>query len=420
MNHIALLKGIKNDTERKSQIHYLLEKVNLWDFKNKEVHTFSGGMKQRFGVAQALLGEPKIIIVDEPTAGLDPEERNRFNSLLNDISTEVIVILSTHLVEDVRNLCSEMTIINKGEIVKTGKPKELISELDNKVWSKSINKSELELYQSNFHVISQQLVERELQITIFSEEQPMVLLPRNHCWNTFIFMHSLKNNNSKMNSIFRFELTYSSKRWLTYLTAIILLLAGVFSGNKFTLTAGEGIYLNSPYTIGFMLGMLSLSIIFFAILYSTQLLFKEWDAKFDLVVFSLPFSKMTYLNGKFWFFYLKTFLSFLLLVFGFVIGQELRTGSEMQVGFNAWHYLYPLFVFGILNSFFVCSFLFFISYTTNRKLLVVVGGLLLYVLYMVLLVFSNSPFMSGSTPQSIEVQQISALIRPIWLIGIFL
>ncbi|MCB2209015.1 MAG: ABC transporter ATP-binding protein [Bacteroidetes bacterium] len=177
LNHIALLKGIKNDTDRKSQIHYLLEKVNLWDFRNKEVHTFSGGMKQRFGVAQALLGEPKIIIVDEPTAGLDPEERNRFNSLLNDISTEVIVILSTHLVEDVRNLCSKMTIINKGEIVKTGKPKELISELENKVWSKSIKKSELELYQSDFHVISQQLVERDLQITIFSEEQSSDFIP---------------------------------------------------------------------------------------------------------------------------------------------------------------------------------------------------------------------------------------------------
>ena len=222
-----------------------------------------------------------------------------------------------------------------------------------------------------------------------------------------------------MNSIFRFELTYSSKRWITYFTAIILLLAGVFSGNKFTLTAGKGIYLNSPYTIGFMLGMLSLSIIFFAILYSTQLLFKEWDAKFDLVVFSLPLSKMTYLNGKFWFFYLKTFLSFLLLVLGFIIGQNLRTGSEMQAGFNAWHYLYPLIVFGLLNSFFVCSFLFFTSYSTNRKLLVVIGGLLLYVLYMVLLVFSNSPFMSGSAPQSIEAQQISALLDPFGLSAYF-
>jgi len=170
LNHIAILKGVQDITERKNQIQYLLEKVNLWDFKHKEVHTFSGGMKQRFGVAQALLGAPKIIIVDEPTAGLDPEERNRFNTLLNDISTEVIVILSTHLVEDVKNLCSEMTIMNKGKILKTGQPKALISELDNKIWSKTIVKEDLEFYQTNFNIISQQLIERELQITVFSND----------------------------------------------------------------------------------------------------------------------------------------------------------------------------------------------------------------------------------------------------------
>ncbi|WP_319480234.1 ABC transporter ATP-binding protein [uncultured Draconibacterium sp.] len=177
LNHIALLKGVKDRVERKSQIQYLLNKVNLWDFRNKEVHTFSGGMKQRFGVAQALLGNPKIIIVDEPTAGLDPAERNRFNALLNDISTEVIVILSTHLVEDVRNLCSEMTIINKGEILTTGNPKSLIAELENRVWSKAISADELDFYQTNFQVISQQLVERELQIAVFSEEQPNDFIP---------------------------------------------------------------------------------------------------------------------------------------------------------------------------------------------------------------------------------------------------
>ncbi|MDG5491287.1 ABC transporter ATP-binding protein [Psychroserpens sp. SPM9] len=172
LNHIAVLKGINNKVERKNQIQYLLEKVNLWHFKDKEVHTFSGGMKQRFGVAQALLGNPKIIIVDEPTAGLDPEERNRFNTLLSDISNEVIVILSTHLVEDVKNLCSEMTIMNKGQILKTGRPKALITELQGKIWSKSINNEELEFYLTNFNVISQQLIERQLQITVFSPEQP--------------------------------------------------------------------------------------------------------------------------------------------------------------------------------------------------------------------------------------------------------
>lgn len=222
-----------------------------------------------------------------------------------------------------------------------------------------------------------------------------------------------------MNSIVRFELRQISKSWLSYFFALILLLAGVFSGNKFTLSAGEGIYLNSPYSIGFMLGMLSLSIIFFAILYSTQILFREWDAKFDLIVFSLPFSKMTYLSGKFWFFYLKTFFSFLLLVFGFVIGQNLRVGNELHKGLTLWHYLYPLLIFGLLNTFFVCSFLFFTAYATRKKLLVIVGGLLLYVLYMVLLVFSNSPFMSGSTPQSVEAQQISALLDPFGLSAYF-
>jgi len=222
-----------------------------------------------------------------------------------------------------------------------------------------------------------------------------------------------------MNAIFQYELSQITKRWAVYPMFLFIVFLGVFCGNKFNLTAGEGIYLNSPYTIGFMMGMFSLSIIFFAILYSNQLLFKEWDTKFDLVIFALPFSKKTYLNGKFWFFYLKTFLSFGLLILGFVIGQNLRTGEEMQMGLNLWHYAYPLLVFGILNSLFVCSFLFFIAYTTHKKLLVVIGGLLLYVLYMVLLVFSNSPFMSGSLPQSIETQQISAILDPFGLSAYF-
>lgn len=171
LQHIAVLKGITDSTERKNQILNLLEKVNLSGFKNKEVHTFSGGMRQRFGVAQALLGDPKIIIVDEPTAGLDPEERNRFNSLLNDISNDVIVILSTHLVEDVRNLCSEVAIMNQGKLLRQGYPNELIAELENKIWSKPIKKDQLENYQSNYSIISQQLIERELYITAFSEQQ---------------------------------------------------------------------------------------------------------------------------------------------------------------------------------------------------------------------------------------------------------
>lgn len=169
LQHIAVLKGVGDRSERKKQILNVLEKVNLSGFKNKEAHTFSGGMRQRFGVAQALLGNPKIIIVDEPTAGLDPEERNRFNSLLSDISSDVIVILSTHLVEDVRNLCSEVAIIKQGQLLRQGNPGGLIAGLEHKIWSRKIDKTQLEHYQSRYRIISQQLIERALYITAFSE-----------------------------------------------------------------------------------------------------------------------------------------------------------------------------------------------------------------------------------------------------------
>jgi ABC-2 type transport system permease protein len=222
-----------------------------------------------------------------------------------------------------------------------------------------------------------------------------------------------------MNALFLFEVERIVKRWPAYLIALILVSIGIFCGNQFNLTVGEGIYLNSPYTIGFMTGMLSLVIIFFAIIYATQILFKDWDSKFDILIFSYPFSKRTYLQGKFLTFFLQTFLSFTFLMIGFVIGQNLRTGSEIQHYFNFWHYFYPLLIFGGINCFVVCSFLFFISFSTNKKLLVVVGGLFLYVLYMIILVFSNSPFMAGSLPQSLETQQLSALIDPFGISSYF-
>ncbi|AZA82760.1 multidrug ABC transporter ATP-binding protein [Chryseobacterium lactis] len=190
LEHIAILKGITDKNQRKTQINGLLEKVNLSDFRNKEVHSFSGGMKQRFGVAQALLGNPNIIIVDEPTAGLDPEERNRFNALLSEISQEVIVILSTHLVEDVRNLCSEMAVMNHGQILQQGNPGQLIAELDHKIWSKPIDKNELKNYDSRYEIISRQLIERELHITIFSEERPQDFIYVNPLLE-HVYFHSL-------------------------------------------------------------------------------------------------------------------------------------------------------------------------------------------------------------------------------------
>ncbi|UZT97891.1 M1 family aminopeptidase [Chryseobacterium fluminis] len=222
-----------------------------------------------------------------------------------------------------------------------------------------------------------------------------------------------------MNVLFLFEVKRTIQRWPAYLIALILLSIGIFCGNQFNLTVGEGIYLNSPYTIGFMTGLLSLVIIFFAIIFALQVLFKDWDSKFDILIFSYPFSKRTYLYGKFLIFFLQTFISFIFLMIGFVIGQNLRTGSEIQTCFHCWHYLYPLLIFGGINCFFVCSFLFCLSFSTKKKLLVVVGGLFLYVLYMIILIFSNSPFVTGSLPQSLETQQLSALIDPFGISSYF-
>ncbi len=173
LNHLAILKGLNDKSTRKEQILALLEKTNLLEQKNKPVSTYSGGMRQRFGVAQALLGNPKIIIVDEPTAGLDPEERNRFNNLLSEIGENIIVILSTHLVEDVRNLCTQMAIINKGQLLLTGNPEQFVAEINGKVWKKHIDKNELPEYQNQYKIISTQLQAGKLSIKVFANENPL-------------------------------------------------------------------------------------------------------------------------------------------------------------------------------------------------------------------------------------------------------
>ena len=172
LTHLAILKGVTNKSERKDQVLALLDKVNLYQHRKKEVFTFSGGMRQRFGVAQALLGNPKIIIVDEPTAGLDPEERNRFNSLLSEISEDIIIILSTHLVEDVHNLCSKMAIIQNGIVLASGSPEDFINELNGKIWLKQVIKEEAENLKNEYHIISSQFIAGRLNIRLLSDTSP--------------------------------------------------------------------------------------------------------------------------------------------------------------------------------------------------------------------------------------------------------
>jgi len=170
LDHIAILKGIT--TGRKNIVEVLLQRVNLWDVRKKALGGFSGGMKQRFGIAQALLGDPKLIIVDEPTAGLDPGERNRFYNLLSEIGENVIVILSTHIVEDVKELCPNMAIIDKGELLFAGSPESALKSLEGKVWVKSTAKQELAELTERMSVISTRMVAGKPLIHVFKEENP--------------------------------------------------------------------------------------------------------------------------------------------------------------------------------------------------------------------------------------------------------
>lgn len=172
LDHLAILKGVTKNKERKELVNTLLHKTNLYNDRKKNLGGFSGGMKQRFGIAQALLCTPKLIIVDEPTAGLDPAERNRFHNLLSELGENTVVILSTHIVEDVKELCTDMAIINKGEVLMKGNPIEAIETIKGKIWSKTIEKIELEEYKKNFNVVSEKMLAGKPVINVFADSNP--------------------------------------------------------------------------------------------------------------------------------------------------------------------------------------------------------------------------------------------------------
>ena len=169
LDHIAILKGITNKQERKNIVESLLKQTNLYDDRKQKLGTFSGGMKQRFGIAKALLGNPKLIIVDEPTAGLDPAERKRFLNLLSEIGENKVIILSTHIVDDVKDLCSNMAIINKGQLLYQGKPVEAIKKVEGKIWGKTMTKEEMTSLPSEVKVLSTKMNEGNVDVKIWSD-----------------------------------------------------------------------------------------------------------------------------------------------------------------------------------------------------------------------------------------------------------
>jgi ABC-type multidrug transport system ATPase subunit len=172
LHYIARLKGIVNGNERKELVKALLEQVNLYNHRNKYLGGYSGGMKQRFGIAQALIGNPKLIIVDEPTAGLDPAERIRFNNLLSEIGENIVIILSTHIVEDINELCNDMAIIASGQVIEQGHPEQLADALNGRLWTKKVKKEEVKQYQAEHRVILSKLSSGMVMVYVVSDEHP--------------------------------------------------------------------------------------------------------------------------------------------------------------------------------------------------------------------------------------------------------
>jgi ABC-2 type transport system ATP-binding protein len=172
LSHLALLKGMTNSRERKEVVAAMLQRCNLYEVRKKALTGFSGGMRQRFGIAQALIGNPQLLIADEPTAGLDPGERNRFYNLLAEVGEQVVVILSTHIVEDVMDLCTDMAIIHEGKVLYEGAPQAAISELNGRIWQRSIDKPELAHYEETFRVVSNRLVGGRPFLHVFGEHLP--------------------------------------------------------------------------------------------------------------------------------------------------------------------------------------------------------------------------------------------------------
>ena len=172
LDHLATLKGVTRKGERRETVDALLHQTNLYDVRKKSIDTFSGGMKQRFGIAQALIGEPKLIIVDEPTAGLDPSERNRFHNLLAEIGENVVVILSTHIVDDVSDLCANMAIMGEGEILLTGTPSDVLDKLKNKLWRTKIKRGDIANYRDQHQVILSHLSAGQTIIHVLSDDSP--------------------------------------------------------------------------------------------------------------------------------------------------------------------------------------------------------------------------------------------------------
>jgi ABC-2 type transport system ATP-binding protein len=424
LDHLAVLKGVAGRGERRDTVDALLKQVNLWDVRKKAIAGFSGGMRQRFGIAQALIGNPRIIIVDEPTAGLDPEERNRFNNLLSEIGEQVVVILSTHIVDDVTDLCPRMAIMVDGRIVSQGTPAVLIQELRGLVWTKSIAKTELDAARAEWDVIATRLrggpdgdsragtrsagrglrsAGRRAGRRVLLHPAPRT--PRQPQGRSRRCSPSLKGATVMLRHIAAFEWRYQVKSpvfWVGFALFFLLTFGSVTSEN-IQIGARGNVNINAPYAILQTQGVLSLFLIFVIVAMVAGVILRDDDTGFAPILRSTSMSRSDYLVGRFIGAIAATFAVLACIPLAIAIGSLMPWLDSEKVGpFHLSHYLYALFAFGLPTLLIIGATCFAFATATRSLMWTYVAMMAMIVLYLVMRGLLSDP----------AYHSVSALLDP--------
>ncbi len=402
LDHMAVLKGLAERKARREAVEFLLNQTNLWAVRKKALAGFSGGMRQRFGIAQALIGDPALIIVDEPTAGLDPEERLRFLNLLAEIGENVVVILSTHIVEDVSDLCPRMAIIAGGRIVREGGPLDLIAELKGRIWTKSIGRDELEACRAKYKVISTRLFAGRTVVHVLSDADPgdgfapvdgrargRLLLDPVHRPP-----RRLTGGRGMFFRIAGFEFRYQLRQpifWVGFVMFFLLAFGSVASDN-IRIGSTDNVHKNAAYVIGQSTVILAVIYIFVVAAFVANVIVRDDESGFGGIVRSTRISKFDYLYGRFAGAMAVAALGYLAVPLGLLLGAaapwvDPDTLGPLVIG----NYVYAYVVLALPVLFLSGSIFFALTTVTRSMMWTYVGVIGLFVLRTVLAVVLAKP-----------------------------